>query len=264
MALLQITEVSKDFGGVRALETVSLEVNQGEIVAIIGPNGAGKTTLVNCINKVYPFESGEIIFEGTDLTKLPSHKVAALGIARTFQNIALFKGMTVLENLMLGAHARMKKGVLSGGFYWGLAQKREIEFRKKIEEIITFLEMEHVRKAVVGPLAYGIQKRVEFGRALALEPKLIVLDECMAGMNLEEKEDMARFILDANEELDKTIVLIEHDMGLVMDICDRIVVLEYGCKIADGPPEDIRKAPEVIKAYLGSSAAQAPSTKEAS
>ena len=264
MALLQITEVSKDFGGVRALESVSLEVNQGEIVAIIGPNGAGKTTLVNCINKVYPFESGEILFEGTDLTKLPSHKVAALGIARTFQNIALFKGMTVLENLMLGAHARMKKGVLSGGFYWGLAQKREIEFRKKIEEIITFLEMEHVRKAVVGPLAYGIQKRVEFGRALALEPKLIVLDECMAGMNLEEKEDMARFILDANEELDKTIVLIEHDMGLVMDICDRIVVLEYGCKIADGPPEDIRKAPEVIKAYLGSSAAQAPSTKEAS
>ena len=264
MALLQITEVSKDFGGVRALDSVSLEVNQGEIVAIIGPNGAGKTTLVNCINKVYPFESGEIIFEGTDLTKLPSHKVAALGIARTFQNIALFKGMTVLENLMLGAHARMKKGVLSGGFYWGLAQKREIEFRKKIEEIITFLEMEHVRKAVVGPLAYGIQKRVEFGRALALEPKLIVLDECMAGMNLEEKEDMARFILDANEELDKTIVLIEHDMGLVMDICDRIVVLEYGCKIADGPPEDIRKAPEVIKAYLGSSAAQAPSTKEAS
>lgn len=264
MALLQITEVSKDFGGVRALESVSLEVNQGEIVAIIGPNGAGKTTLVNCINKVYPFESGEILFEGTDLTKLPSHKVAALGIARTFQNIALFKGMTVLENLMLGAHARMKKGVLSGGFYWGLAQKREIEFRKKIEGIITFLEMEHVRKAVVGPLAYGIQKRVEFGRALALEPKLIVLDECMAGMNLEEKEDMARFILDANEELDKTIVLIEHDMGLVMDICDRIVVLEYGCKIADGPPEDIRKAPEVIKAYLGSSAAQAPSTKEAS
>lgn len=262
MALLEINEVSKDFGGVRALESVSLEVNQGEIVAIIGPNGAGKTTLVNCINKVYPFESGEIIFEGTDLTKLPSHKVAALGIARTFQNIALFKGMTVLENLMLGAHARMKKGVLSGGFYWGLAQKREIEFRKKIENIITFLEMEHVRKAVVGPLAYGIQKRVEFGRALALEPKLIVLDECMAGMNLEEKEDMARFILDANEELDKTILLIEHDMGLVMDICDRIVVLEYGCKIADGPPEDIRKAPEVIKAYLGSSAANAPSKKE--
>jgi branched-chain amino acid transport system ATP-binding protein len=256
MALLEITEVSKDFGGVRALDSVSLEVNQGEIVAIIGPNGAGKTTLVNCINKVYPFERGEIIFDGTDLTKFPSHKVATLGIARTFQNIALFRGMTVLENLMLGAHARIKKGVLSGGFYWGMAQKREIEFRKKIEEIIDFLEMEHVRKAVVGPLAYGIQKRVEFGRALALEPKLVILDECMAGMNLEEKEDMARFILDANEELDKTILLIEHDMGLVMDICDRILVLEYGIKIAEGPPEVIRKAPEVIKAYLGSTAGQ--------
>jgi len=264
MALLEVNEVSKDFGGVRALDSVSLEVNQGEIVAIIGPNGAGKTTLVNCINKVYPFEAGEIIFNGTDLTKLPSHKVAALGIARTFQNIALFKGMTVLENLMLGAHARMKKGVLSGGIYWGLAQKREIKFRKKIEEIIDFLEMEHVRKAVVGPLAYGIQKRVEFGRALALEPKLIILDECMAGMNLEEKEDMARFILDANEELDKTILLIEHDMGLVMDICDRILVLEYGCKIAEGSPEVIRKAPEVIKAYLGSSAGQGLPKKDES
>lgn len=256
MALLEINEVSKDFGGVRALDSVSLEVNRGEIVAIIGPNGAGKTTLVNCINKVYSFESGEILFEGKDITKLPSHKVASLGVARTFQNIALFKGMTVLDNLMLGAHARMKKGVFSGGFYWGLAQKREIEFRKKIEEIIDFLEMEHVRKAVVGPLAYGIQKRVEFGRALALEPKLIILDECMAGMNLEEKEDMARFILDANEELDKTILLIEHDMGLVMDICDRIMVLEYGCKIAEGKPEIIRETPEVIKAYLGSTAAK--------
>ncbi len=254
MALLEVNEVSKDFGGVRALESVSLEVNPGEIVAIIGPNGAGKTTLVNCINKVYPFESGEILFDGKDLTKLASHKVAALGVARTFQNIALFKDMTVLENLMLGAHARMKKGVLSGGIYWGLAQKREIEFRRKIEGIIDFLEMEHVRKAVVGPLAYGIQKRVEFGRALALEPKLIVLDECMAGMNLEEKEDMARFILDANEELDKTILLIEHDMGLVMDISDRIIVLEYGSKIDEGPPDDIRKSPEVIRAYLGSSA----------
>jgi branched-chain amino acid transport system ATP-binding protein len=264
MALLEINEVSKDFGGVRALESVSLEVNQGEIVAIIGPNGAGKTTLVNCINKVYPFESGEIIFEGKDLTKLPSHKVAALGIARTFQNIALFRGMTVLDNMMLGAHAKMKKGVLSGGIYWGLAQKREIGYRKKIEEIIDFLEMEHVRKAVVGPLAYGIQKRVEFGRALALDPKLIILDECMAGMNLEEKEDMARFILDANEELDKTILLIEHDMGLVMDICDRIMVLEYGCKIAEGPPEVIREAPEVIKAYLGATAAQGLPKKDES
>ena len=254
MALLEVNEVSKEFGGVQALYSISLEVKKGEIVAIIGPNGAGKTTLVNCINKVYPFENGEIFFDGTDITRLPSHKVAALGIARTFQNIALFKGMTVLENLMLGAHARITKGVLSGGIYWGLAQKREIEFRKKIEEIIDFLEMAHVRKAVVGPLAYGIQKRVEFGRALALDPKLIILDECMAGMNLEEKEDMARFILDANEELDKTIVLIEHDMGLVMDISDRILVLEYGGKIAEGTPDEVRKNPEVIRAYLGAAA----------
>jgi branched-chain amino acid transport system ATP-binding protein len=254
MALLEANQISKEFGGVMALNAVSLKVNQGEIVAIIGPNGAGKTTLVNCINKVYSFEAGEIFFDGTDITKFPSHKVAALGIARTFQNIALFKGMTVLDNLMLGAHARIKKGVLSGGIYWGLAQKREIEYRKKIEDIIDFLEMEHVRKAAVGPLAYGIQKRVEFGRALALDPKLIILDECMAGMNLEEKEDMARFILDANEELDKTMVLIEHDMGLVMDISDRIIVLEYGSKIAEGSPDDIRKSPEVKKAYLGSSA----------
>jgi len=253
MALLEVNEVSKDFGGVRALDFVSLEVNEGEIVAIIGPNGAGKTTLVNCINKVYPFETGEIFFDGKDITKLSSHRVAALGIARTFQNIALFKGMTVLGNLMLGAHARMKAGVLSGGIYWGLAQKREIEYRKKIEEIIDFLEMEHVRNAVVGPLAYGIQKRVEFGRALALDPKLIVMDECMAGMNLEEKEDMARFVLDANEELDKTIVLIEHDMGFVMDISDRILVLDQGRNLAEGPPDHIRKSPEVIRAYLGGS-----------
>ena len=254
MALLEVDQVSKDFGGVRALNFIDFEVNQGEILAIIGPNGAGKTTLVNCVNKVYPFETGEIHFDGKDLTKLPSHKVAALGIARTFQNIALFKGMTVLENIMLGAHARMKTGVILGGVYWGKAQKREIETRRKVEEIIDFLEMEHVRKSVVGPLAYGIQKRVEFARALALEPKLIVLDECMAGMNLEEKEDMARFILDANEELDKTIVLIEHDMGFVMDISDRIVVLEQGNTLAEGTPEEIRGHPGVIRAYLGGAA----------
>jgi branched-chain amino acid transport system ATP-binding protein len=251
VALLEVKNVSKDFGGVRALNFVNLEVNHGEIVAIIGPNGAGKTTLVNCINKVYPFETGEIVFDGKDITKFPSHKVAALGIARTFQNIALFKGMTVLENLMLGAHARMKKGAVSGGIYWGMAQKREIKYRAEIEGVIDFLEMEHVRKSVVGPLAYGIQKRVEFGRALALDPKLVILDECMAGMNLEEKEDMARFILDANEELDKTMVLIEHDMGFVMDISDRILVLEQGRKLAEGTPEEIRKNKDVIKAYLG-------------
>lgn len=251
MALLDVREISKDFGGVCALNYVSLEVNSGEIVAIIGPNGAGKTTLVNCINKVYRLTSGEIFFDGHDITKLPAHKVAALGVARTFQNIALFRGMTVLQNLMLGGHARLKMGVLSSGIYWGMAQRREIAFRKKIEEIIDFLEMEHLRKAVVGPLAYGIQKRIEFGRALALDPKLIILDECMAGMNLEEKEDMARFILDSNEELGKTILLIEHDMGFVMDISDRVIVLEYGRKIAEGTPDEIRRNSDVIKAYLG-------------
>ena len=210
--------------------------------------------MLNCISGFYRPDSGRIIYDKKDLTQVPTYKIAGLGVARTFQNIALFKGMTVLENLMLGAHARIKKGVLSGGIYWGLAQKREIEFRKKIEKIIDFLEMAHVRKSVVGPLAYGIQKRVEFGRALALDPKLIILDECMAGMNLEEKEDMARFILDASEELDKTIVLIEHDMGLVMDISDRILVLEYGGKIAEGTPDEVRKNPEVIRAYLGAAA----------
>jgi branched-chain amino acid transport system ATP-binding protein len=252
MALLEIENVAKDFGGVRALNSVSFDVKQGEILAIIGPNGAGKTTMVNCINKVYPYNEGRIVFDGKDLTRVHPHKVAALGIGRTFQNIALFKGMTVLENLMLGRHARMKSGVLSGGIYWGLAQKREIEDRTVIEKIIDFLEIQHVRKAVVGPLAYGIQKRVEFGRALALDPKLLILDECMAGMNLEEKEDMARFILDANEELDKTIVLIEHDMGFVMDISDRIVVLNQGEKIAEGTPDEVKKTPIVVKAYLGS------------
>jgi len=252
MALLEVQNVSKDFGGVRALNSVSFDVNQGEIVAIIGPNGAGKTTMVNCINKVYPFQTGKVLFDGIDITHIPSSKVAALGIGRTFQNIALFKGMTVLENLMLGRHPKVKAGVLSGGIYWGLARRREIESRRKVEEIIDFLEIQHVRKSVVGPLAYGIQKRVEFGRALALDPKLVVLDECMAGMNLEEKEDMARFILDANEELGKTIVLIEHDMGFVMDISDRIVVLNQGEKIAEGTPDQIKSTPIVIKAYLGS------------
>jgi branched-chain amino acid transport system ATP-binding protein len=260
MALLEIKDVSKDFGGVRALNSVSFEVNQGEIVAIIGPNGAGKTTMVNCINKVYPADGGKIIFDGKDITNVSAHKVAGLGIGRTFQNIALFKGMTVLENLMLGRHARMRHGVFAGGIYWGLAQKRELADREVIEDVIDFLEMQHVRKSVVGPLAYGIQKRVEFGRALALDPKLIILDECMAGMNLEEKEDMARFILDANEELDKTVVLIEHDMGFVMDISDRIIVLNQGEKIAEGTPDEVKKTPIVIKAYLGSAFAEQVAT----
>lgn len=249
--LLTIENVSKAFGGVQALREVSLEVHRREIRAIIGPNGAGKTTLINLISRVYPPDQGKIFFAGRDLTRLATHKIAAAGIGRTFQNIALFKGMTVLENLMLGRHPLMRPGILSSGIYWGLAQKKEVEHRAKVEWIIDFLEITAIRKQVVGALPLGLQKRVELGRALALEPTLLLLDEPMAGMNIEEKEDMVRFIFDINEELDKTIVLIEHDMGVVMDISQRVSVLDFGVKIAEGSPEEIRTNPAVITAYLG-------------
>jgi branched-chain amino acid transport system ATP-binding protein len=257
MDVLTIEHVSRSFGGIRALDDVSLEARVGEILAIIGPNGAGKTTLINGISGRYHPDRGRILVEHQDITFLPPHKIARLGVARTFQNIALFKGMTVLDNLMLGRHVHMKSRTWRCGLYWGLAQREEVEHRRVVEDIIDFLEIEHLRKRLVSELPLGMQKRVELGRALALQPKLLLLDEPMAGMNLEEKEDMARFILDVNEDLRTTVLLIEHDMGVVMDISDRIVVLDVGRKIAEGTAEEVRSNPRVIKAYLGEETASA-------
>jgi len=249
--MLRVEDVHISFGVLKALNGVSLEIPQGGILAIIGPNGAGKTTLINVINGVYHPSQGHIFFEGQDVTARPPQHIAALGIARTFQNVALFKGMTVLDNIMVGRNLIMRSNFLSQGIYWGLAQKEEIRHREIVERVIDWLEIEHIRKTPAGMLPYGLQKRVELGRALAADPRLLLLDEPMAGMNLEEKEDIVRFILDANEELGTTIALVEHDMGVVMDISDRLVVLEFGEKIAEGPPEEIRNNAKVIKAYLG-------------
>jgi branched-chain amino acid transport system ATP-binding protein len=248
---LDITDVSKAFGGVHAVTRVSLDVRQGEILSVIGPNGAGKTTLLNMISGFYHPDTGRIMLESADITHVKPSHVAELGVARTFQNIALFRGMTVLDNLMLGRHVRMKSGVLSSFVYWGMAQKEEVAHRRRVEDIIDFLKIQDLRRLPTGSLAYGLQKRVELGRALALEPKVLLLDEPMGGCNHEEKEDMARFILDVNQEWGTTIILIEHDMGVVMDISDRVAVLDMGQKIAQGTPDEVRTNPQVIKAYLG-------------
>jgi branched-chain amino acid transport system ATP-binding protein len=248
---LEIREVSKAFGGVQAVTRLSLDVVQGEILSVIGPNGAGKTTVLNMISGFYHPDAGQILLEGRDVTHFHASEIAGLGVARTFQNIALFKGMTVLDNLMLGRHVRMKSGVVGSFVYWGLAQKEEVAHRRLVEDIIDFLKIQDLRKRPTGSLAYGLQKRVELGRALALEPRVLLLDEPMGGMNQEEKEDMARFILDVNEEWKTTVILIEHDMGVVMDISDRVAVLDMGQRIAEGTPDEVRMNPQVIKAYLG-------------
>ena len=249
--ILEIRSLHLKFGGVEALHGVNLDVKKGEILAIIGPNGAGKTSLLNCISGFYKPYKGEIIFHGTDLTKLPPHKIAKLRIARTFQNIELFTGLTALDNLMAARHILMKKGALTGGLFFPFARREEIEHRRAVEDIIDLLEMEPIRKKFVGSLPYGQRKRVDLGRALAQEPKVLLLDEPMAGMNAEEKEDIARFVIDIFELRKIPVVLVEHDMGVVMDIADRIVVLNFGQVIAEGTPDEIKSNPQVIKAYLG-------------
>jgi len=249
---LRVENIHLAFGGLKALNGISTGVRKGEIFSIIGPNGAGKTCILNCINRFYHPEEGSIIFEGRDILQVKPHKIASLGIARTFQNVELFAHMTVLDNIKLGGHVHLKSGFLSGGIYYGKSRNEEIEFRRHIEEkIVDLLEIEHIRKSTVHTLPYGLQKRVELARALAMRPRILLLDEPATGMNLEETEDIARFILDINEEWGVTIILIEHDMGVVMDISDRICVFDFGMKIAEGKPKEIRHNENVIKAYLG-------------
>ena len=249
--LLRAENISIAFGKLQALNHVAVEVKEGEILAIIGPNGAGKTCLLNVISGFYRAQSGEVFLEEKRITHSSSHRIAELGLCRTFQNIALYTGLSVIDNIIAGRHPHISYNFVTGMIYFPFANREEARQRAIAEDIIDFLELEHVRGSVVGMLAYGLRKRVELGRALALEPRILLLDEPMAGMNLDEKEDMARFIIDINEFLKIPIVLIEHDMGVVMDIADRIVVLDFGNKIAEGPPEEIKSNPKVISAYLG-------------
>ncbi|AJG17745.1 ABC transporter ATP-binding protein [Cupriavidus basilensis] len=249
--ILDLQNISLAFGGVKALTDISFDVREHEIRAIIGPNGAGKSSMLNVINGVYHPQQGRIVFRGEERRKMHPTAAARQGIARTFQNIALFKGMTVLDNIMTGRNTRFRSGLLANALWWGPARNEEMQHRRKVEEVIDFLEIQAIRKTPVGRLPYGLQKRVELARALAAEPSMLLLDEPMAGMNVEEKQDMCRFILDVNHQFGTTIVLIEHDMGVVMDISDRVVVLDYGKKIGDGTPEAVKANPDVIRAYLG-------------
>ena len=249
--VLDVRNISLSFGGVNALTDISFDVREHEVRSIIGPNGAGKSSMLNCINGVYQPQQGQITFRGRTFKHMNSRQVAEMGVARTFQNLALFKGMSVLDNIMTGRNLRMKSNLLMQALRVGPAAREEMAHREAVEKIIDFLEIQAWRKTPVGQLSYGLQKRVDLGRALAMEPQVLLLDEPMAGMNVEEKQDMCRFILDVNEEFRTTIVLIEHDMGVVMDISDRVVVLDYGRKIGDGTPAEVRASEEVIKAYLG-------------